>query len=45
MPCALSVRHRERHRSMEESLDEVINSGKVDVEGKTGKKERSRETT
>ena len=42
---AVSVRRQERHRSMEESLDEVINSVKVDVEGKTRKKDRSREST
>jgi hypothetical protein len=30
---------------MEESLDEATNSGRVDVEDKTGKKERRCETT
>jgi hypothetical protein len=38
--CALSVRHRERHTGTEESLDEVTSSGRVDVEGMTGKKGR-----
>jgi len=45
VPCALSVRRRERHTSTEESLYEATNSGRVDVEGKTGKKERGCETT
>ena len=45
MPCALSVRRRERHTSMDESLNEATNSGRVDVEGKSGKKGRLCETT
>jgi hypothetical protein len=45
VPCAFSIRHRERHASTEESLDEATDSGRVDVEGKTGKKERSSEAT
>ena len=44
VPCVLSVRRRERHTSTEESLDEATNSGRVDVEGKTGENERSCET-
>jgi len=38
VPCELSVRRRERHTSTEESLYEATKSGRVDVEGKTGKK-------
>jgi len=38
MPCALSVRCRERHTGTEESLDEATNSGRADVEGKTGER-------
>ena len=45
VPCAHSVRRRERHTSTEESLNEAANSGRVDVEGTTGEKERSCETT
>ena len=35
VPCAVSVRRKERCTSMEESLDEVMNSGRVDIKGKT----------
>jgi len=45
MPCALSIRRRKRHISTEESLDEATNSGRVDVKGRTGKKETGCETT
>jgi len=45
VPCVLSVRRRERHTSTEGSLDEAMNSGRVDVEGMTGKKERGCEIT
>src|SRR5260221_5338046 len=45
VPCALSVWCRERHTSMEESLDEATNCGRVDVKGMTGEKERGCETT
>ena len=38
VPCALSVRHRERHTSTEERLDEEASSGRVDVEVKTEKR-------
>jgi hypothetical protein len=44
LPCALSIRRRERHTSTEESLDEAANSGRVDVEGMTGEKESGCET-
>jgi hypothetical protein len=44
VPCALSVRRRERRTSMEEGLDEVTNFGRVDVEGITKRKERGCET-
>ena len=45
VPCALSVRRRERHTSTEESLNEGANSGRVDVDGKTGEKERCCESS
>ena len=45
MPCALSVRRRERHTSTEESLDEATNSGRVFVEDETRKEETSDEAT
>ena len=45
VPCALRVWSRERYTGTEESLYEAMNSGRVDVEGKTGEKERSCGTT
>ena len=38
VPCALSAQRREWCISTEENLDERTDSGRVDVEGKTGKK-------
>jgi hypothetical protein len=38
------VWHRERHRH-EESLDEVKNTGRVDIDGKAGKEERGGESS
>jgi len=35
VPCALGIRCRKRHTSTEESLDEVTNSRRVGIKGKT----------
>jgi hypothetical protein len=44
-PCVFRVRRRKRNTSTKKGLDEATDAGRVDIDGKTGKEERSGEST